>query len=292
MCAFNLAFGGGKGGTGKSLLAVQFGLLLAEQGYRVILIDADLQGANLHTFFGLEDPEVSLSSILSKEKKPHEAVLPTGVRYLGLLSGFQQEWVPPLSPELLFSLARDIRQLDADILLWDVGSGSQSWPILFFEQADAGLLITQPTHLSVERDFTFLRHVCRWRLREQVDIQKIARRGWLPVPWLHRILHTHGSEWAQQLQACLRSRPIFLLANGTQTQEDRQIADEMMASCSRFFGINGASLGWLDYDERVWLSIRKRRPVLLDYPDSRWAEQVRSILHELLRLLALPPPRS
>lgn len=291
MPAFNLAFGGGKGGTGKSLLTVLFGILLAEIGYRVILIDADLQGANLHTFFGHEDPEVSLSSVFSQEKTPAQAVLPTGIRFLGLLHGFQQEWFPPPSPERILATASEIKKLDADILLWDVGSGSHLWPLLLFDQADAGLLISQPTHLGAERDLSFLRHLCRWRLRDHVDIQSITRRGWLPIPWLKSISRTLGPEKAHELQACLRSRPVFFLANGTHTREDHLLADEIFASSKRFLGIQGGSLGWLDHDERVWISVRKRRPILLEYPDSRWVEQLRSLLHTLLSFLALPPPR-
>ena len=45
--------GGGKGGIGKSLLAASVGWQLARMGKRVVLVDADLGGANLHTCLGL-----------------------------------------------------------------------------------------------------------------------------------------------------------------------------------------------------------------------------------------------
>jgi len=44
--------GGGKGGSGKSFITANVGICLAKSGLRVILIDADLGGANLHTFLG------------------------------------------------------------------------------------------------------------------------------------------------------------------------------------------------------------------------------------------------
>jgi flagellar biosynthesis protein FlhG len=43
------SIGGGKGGIGKSLLAASLGTQLARMGKRVVLVDADLGGANLHT---------------------------------------------------------------------------------------------------------------------------------------------------------------------------------------------------------------------------------------------------
>ena len=44
-----IGVGGGKGGIGKSLLSASLGIDLARRGYRVVLLDADLGGANLHT---------------------------------------------------------------------------------------------------------------------------------------------------------------------------------------------------------------------------------------------------
>ena len=45
--------GGGKGGIGKSLLTAALGWQLARMGKRVVLVDADLGGANLHTCLGV-----------------------------------------------------------------------------------------------------------------------------------------------------------------------------------------------------------------------------------------------
>ena len=50
------SIGGGKGGIGKSLLAASLGWQLARLGKRVVLVDADLGGANLHTCLGLPGP--------------------------------------------------------------------------------------------------------------------------------------------------------------------------------------------------------------------------------------------
>ena len=47
------AFGGGKGGVGKSFVAGNLGILLAQNGHTVILADLDLGGANMHTWLGV-----------------------------------------------------------------------------------------------------------------------------------------------------------------------------------------------------------------------------------------------
>ena len=51
-----IAVGGGKGGVGKSLVSANLAVKLAASGWRVLAIDMDIGGANLHTYFGLPTP--------------------------------------------------------------------------------------------------------------------------------------------------------------------------------------------------------------------------------------------
>ena len=62
------AVGGGKGGTGKTLLTANMGIELARSDRKVLLIDADLGGANLHTCLGISNAKITLGDFLLKEK--------------------------------------------------------------------------------------------------------------------------------------------------------------------------------------------------------------------------------
>ena len=55
------AFGGGKGGTGKTFITSCLGTCLAKRGRRVVLVDMDIGGANLHSFIGISRPQKSLT---------------------------------------------------------------------------------------------------------------------------------------------------------------------------------------------------------------------------------------
>ena len=68
------AVGGGKGGTGKSLVAASLGIHLAQMGRRVILVDGDLGAPNLHTVLGLDPPALALSDFVKRRLESIETV--------------------------------------------------------------------------------------------------------------------------------------------------------------------------------------------------------------------------
>src|ERR1700756_5114892 len=80
-----IAVGGGKGGAGKSLLAANVAIYLSTLGNRVVLLDADLGGANLHTFLGVERPHVTLGDFFAKRiERVEDCVVETSIKNLGL----------------------------------------------------------------------------------------------------------------------------------------------------------------------------------------------------------------
>ena len=79
--------GGGKGGTGKSFIISSVGNCLASQDKKVVLIDADLGGANLHTFLGIEKPRISLTDFFEKKVPLPDIIVDSGVKNMGFLIG-------------------------------------------------------------------------------------------------------------------------------------------------------------------------------------------------------------
>ena len=60
--------GGGKGGIGKTFIASNIGAIFAKQGKNVVLVDLDLGGSNLHTFFGIKGVNEGLHNFLNKSQ--------------------------------------------------------------------------------------------------------------------------------------------------------------------------------------------------------------------------------
>ena len=74
-----VAFGGGKGGIGKSVVAANVGIALAQLGHSVLLVDADLGGANLHTCLGVSQPAATLSDFVLRGVPLAQLAVPTGI---------------------------------------------------------------------------------------------------------------------------------------------------------------------------------------------------------------------
>ena len=79
-----IAVGGGRGGVGKSVLAANLGVYVAQLGRSVLLIDADPAGAALHTVLGIDLPNIAAPSSEDDEEEALVA-LPTQVPGLQLV---------------------------------------------------------------------------------------------------------------------------------------------------------------------------------------------------------------
>jgi len=153
-----IAIGGGKGGVGKSLLAANLGIYLAQLGKRVVLIDADLGGANLHTFVGVERPKVTLGDFFEKRvARIEDCIVDTGVKGLGLVSGEGDPlWAANPRPATKNRLINQVREIDTDYLICDLPPGSGFIALDFFLVAHIGILVVVPEPTSVENTCRFI----------------------------------------------------------------------------------------------------------------------------------------
>ena len=55
---------GGKGGVGKSILAANLAMALAQAGHETIAVDLDLGGSNLHSYLGISNTFAGVGDFL------------------------------------------------------------------------------------------------------------------------------------------------------------------------------------------------------------------------------------
>ncbi len=283
------AVGGGKGGTGKSLVTASLGIHLAEMGRRVILVDGDLGAPNLHTFLGLDAPPLSLSDLITRRiETPEAALCDTGLPRLRLLSGGRNA----LDAESLkhFQKTRLLRLLSglrADIVLLDLGAGTSLNVLDLFSIADRGILVLLPEPTSIENGYRFLKAALLRRMqhlaralgfRPIVDLVLRYRGGTSPdhpaavLQEIRRVDSCVAERIADHLETFLPR----LIVNQVRDRQDERIGDAIEAVCDRLLSIPIRFAGTVPYDPVLVRSIKTRRPFLVEYPRSRTAEAFRA----------------
>ncbi|MGQ9689341.1 MAG: MinD/ParA family ATP-binding protein [Desulfobaccales bacterium] len=137
------SIGGGKGGVGKSIFALILGLTLARLGQQVILVDADLGGANLHTMMGLRYPEVTLEDfLLRKVDRLEDVVLPSPFEGIGLICG-ADDFLGAANPTYAqkIRLFKQLEELPADFIIIDLGAGTSFNTLDFFNYSPGKIAV-------------------------------------------------------------------------------------------------------------------------------------------------------
>ena len=121
-----IAVSSGKGGVGKSTIAANLAVGLADLGYKVGVIDADIYGPSMHIMFGLEGATPSTVEVDGKSKiKPLESY---GVKLLsiGFFAQSQQAvvWRGPMASKALNQLLWDTHWGELDYLVVDLPPGT------------------------------------------------------------------------------------------------------------------------------------------------------------------------
>jgi flagellar biosynthesis protein FlhG len=290
------AVGGGKGGVGKSLVSANVAICLALMGNKVVAVDLDLGGANLHTCLGLPIPQMTLSDYVSKKITNFEDLLvPTPIQNLKIISGAQDELgMANLKHMHKNQIIRKLTELDADYILFDLGAGTAFNTIDFFITADKGILVVLPEPTSIENTYRFIKSVFYRRLKmvEGVaDIEpmilesmnaKITSGGQSSPAELIKKIAEINPEVGLRVKAEMAQFRPNLIINQVRSQADIDIGYSIQSICRRYFGIEMTFPGYLDYDQSVWQSVRKRKPLLIEFPNSKLVNNFDRIVHRLI----------
>lgn len=296
-----IAIGGGKGGAGKSLLAANLAIYLTTLGKRVVLLDADLGGANLHTFVGVERPRVTLGDLFEKRvARVEDVVVETAVPGLGLVSGEgDPSWIANPRPAQKYRLLNQVQQLQVDYLVVDLGPGSGFNALDFFLVADVGVLVVVPEPTSVENTYRFLKSAFLRRLK-RAGLERAlglvregdhSFEGGIPAPW-DLWMAARGSDpaLAERLAEEIRSFRPRIVVNQVRSSADLDLGPALVSAARRRLGLSVEYLGHLDHDDAVWLAVRRRRPLLVEHPDSAVAKDVERVTRRLIAAETDRPP--
>lgn len=290
------AVGGGKGGVGKSLVTANVSICLALMGYKVVTVDLDLGGANLHTCLGVPIPDKTLSDYLTKKVRTlKELITPTPIQNLSIISGAQDDvGIANLKQMQKAKILSRLAELDADYILLDLGAGTTYNTLDFFISADQGILTALPEPTSIENTYRFIKSVYHRKLKmveellelgpliDQAMNAKLSQNS-TPAELISRIIEINP-EMGQKLKREIEKLSPKIIINQARTQADIDIGFSMKIICKKYFGIDLDYVGYLDYDATVWQSVKKRKPLLMEFPNSSLVGNFDRIVHSLLDL--------
>ena len=289
------AVAGGKGGVGKSMVTSSLAVALAGRGQRVVLIDADLGGANVHTLFGISAPPRTLSHFLSGEVARLEDVLcPTSVPNLRIASGSQAllDMANPKHSQK-GKLIRHLRHLDADHVLLDLGAGSSFNVLDFFLAAHRGILVVVPEPTSIDNAYHFLKAAFYRSLRavarraavatalNRVLHDRIKRRVRSPLDLIAGVCEIDREAGALLKERAHAFRPM-LIVNQVHSPEHRTLGHKMTQVCREHLGTDIEYLGTIERDQHVSDAVNHRKPVLQLFPTCPFAKDLGRIVERLL----------
>jgi flagellar biosynthesis protein FlhG len=282
--------------VGKSLVAVNLAVYLAQLGKGVVLVDADAGGSNLHSHFGLiaarKEPDVREGGVNALR----DALAPTSVPGLWLLPAAHDA----VTPALTLRAGRKIRwlaalrALPAEFVVVDVGPGQSDLALDLMLGADVPIAVTVPEPPAIETTYRFVRAAFRHRLRRALVRDKLrvsildrvlADYGMLPPPIdLVQRVAKHDKALAEIAWAEAQAMRVQLVVNQTRVRTDTELGAWMSGLVSRHYGVALDELGHVEHDDTVWLTVRRNKPLLVDSPASKSARNIERIARRVLAL--------
>jgi len=289
------AIGGGKGGTGKTFVASAMGTYIAGKGKRVILIDIDIGGANLHSFLGISRPKKSLTDFFEAGASLNKLAVKTGIDNMSLITGDIHSLV---SDNIKFTqklkLFRHIMKLNKHYVIIDLGGGSHNNTIDTFLMADKMIVILEPEITSVENMYHFVKNALFRKLR--MSLREYGFKEIVEQMWERR--EEYNIKSLRELMDCIRDNfsyvgdiidkelsdfKLYLILNKIRSSDDILIGSSMKSIFMKYLGVDTKFVGFVEYDDSVWRSIRERRPFMLNYSLSRSAKEVEIFTENLLK---------
>lgn len=288
------AVGGGKGGSGKSFISANLGVMLARQGKTVVLVDLDLGAPNLHTMMGLNNLKTGLNNFLNKSVKNLSlTAVPTKTPHLYIISSTRCSLeVCNLFYEQKQKIIRAIWQLPADYVVLDLGAGTNYNALDFFLASHQGLSVFTPEPTSIQNTVEFIKAVYLRKLKHILkrhafstaakEVKYESDDGVVrsPLDIVNSVMRSDPAR-ASLLQEELRKLKFKLILNQYRKQIDETLGNRIEKVCNRHFYSQFQFLGNIAYNERVFDSIIARNVFVAKYPYTPTSTDLKNVANKL-----------
>jgi flagellar biosynthesis protein FlhG len=221
----------GKGGVGKTVCVANMAVIMAKQGYRVLVIDADLGLANIDLHFGL-NPKFNLNHFFAGEKKLREILVEAKERITILPAGSGIQKYTHLDSDQKIHLMEEIDSLHDlfDVVLIDTEAGISENVTYFNLAAQVIIVVTTPEPTALSDAYALM-----------------------------KLLSTQYKE-----------KRFKLIVNSVVSENEAlDVYHKLTLVSSRFIDISVDFLGGIPLDKRFTDSVRKQKTLVEMYPEAK-----------------------
>lgn len=238
----------GKGGVGKSNVAVNMAVQMRKSGKRVIILDADFGLANVEVMFGAI-PKYNFSDLIYRGMNIRD-IITAGPMDIGFISGGSGiVGVNHLTKEQIAYLINSMNELDqiADVIIIDTGAGIADSVLEFALASPEIVLVTTPEPSSLTDAYSLLKALYR----------------------------NPGFQW--------EGRRIRVIANRvTSAEEGNAVFEKLNTVVTQFLDGSLEYLGMLPQDSMLEKAVRTQKPVAISYPDAKASRAFEALTVNLL----------
>lgn len=224
----------GKGGVGKSNVAVNLAIQMSRLGKKVVVLDADFGLANIEVMLGIR-PKYNLADLMFRGRNINE-IISAGPENIGFISGGSGlREMTDLNRDQLLSLVNTMYELDhlADVVIVDTGAGISDTVIELVAASKEVLLIATPEPTSITDAYALLKTLHR-----------------------HTDFDSNGTT-------------IKMVGNRIQSYEEgKELFFKLNTVVEKFLSMKMEYLGAIPYDEKLPQAVMQQKPISLAYPNS------------------------
>ena len=239
-----IAITSGKGGVGKTNLAVNLAIAMQTAGKKVLLIDADIGMANVNVLMGRVTNR-SLVDLLEDEIELEDVVEEglEGVKYISGVAGFETALNVNRSEQR--KIHRKLGRVSelADVIIIDTGAGLSRYVIEFILAANEVLLVTTPEPTALADAYTVVKAYSKYS----------------------------------------KKRSIKLVVNRIRDEEESfEVIERLNQTTQKFLKLSVECLGYIYEDRAVRVAVKNQEPFILSKPNSPASRCVSELARSLL----------